>query len=75
MFHDALDVFLNLESRVWLSLRPLLFAPGRLTNEYIAGRRTRYLPPFRIYLVFSLLFFLLACRSHRHYRNRPLSVA
>lgn len=59
MLHDALDVFLNLESRVWRSLRPLLFAPGKLTNEYIAGRRTRYLPPFRTYLVFSLLFFLL----------------
>jgi hypothetical protein len=31
-----------------------------LTNEYIAGRRVKYLPPFRMYLIFSLLFFLVA---------------
>ncbi|MBN4075096.1 DUF3667 domain-containing protein [Gammaproteobacteria bacterium AH-315-E17] len=39
---------------------PLLFKPGKLTNEYIAGRRVRYLPPFRLYLIFSILFFLVA---------------
>jgi len=34
-------------------------AAGRLTQEYFAERRVRYLPPVRVYLVLSLLFFAL----------------
>jgi hypothetical protein len=37
----------------------LLFRPGHLTAEYVQGRIVRYLPPFRLYLVSSLLFFVL----------------
>ncbi len=52
------DVF-ELDSRLWRSLMPLLFKPGHLTLEYLEGRRVRYMPPFRMYLVISVLFFLL----------------
>jgi hypothetical protein len=38
-------------------VRALLFRPGLLTAEYLADRRARYLPPFRLYLVVSVLFF------------------
>lgn len=57
---ETLDVIYNFDSKIWRSLLPLLFQPGKLTNEYIAGRRVHYLPPFRLYLVFSILFFLVA---------------
>jgi hypothetical protein len=56
---ESLDTLYSLDSRVWRSLLPLLFKPGKLTNEYIAGRRQAYLPPFRMYFVISLAFFLL----------------
>jgi len=52
------DIF-ELDSRLWRSLVPLLFKPGHLTLEYLEGRRVRYMPPFRMYLVISVLFFLL----------------
>ncbi len=58
--NETLDVIYNFDSKIWKSLLPLLFQPGKLTNEYIAGRRVRYLPPFRLYLIFSILFFLIA---------------
>jgi hypothetical protein len=35
------------------------FQPGELTNEYIRGRRVRYVQPLRMYLTFSVLFFAL----------------
>jgi Protein of unknown function (DUF3667) len=41
------------------SLVALVAHPGQLTNEFIAGRRERYLPPLRMYLLASFLFFLL----------------
>ncbi len=52
------DLF-QLESRLWRSVRPLLLSPGRLTADYLAGRQARHMPPFRMYLVLSLAFFLL----------------
>ncbi|MCC5860924.1 MAG: DUF3667 domain-containing protein [Gammaproteobacteria bacterium] len=52
------DLF-QFESRLWRSVRPLLLSPGRLTADYLGGRQARYMPPFRMYLVLSLAFFLL----------------
>ena len=37
----------------------LLFHPGRLTTDYMAGRVARYVEPLRLYLVSSLVFFVL----------------
>jgi len=55
------------DSRLWRTLSALLFKPGCLTNEFIAGRRMKYLPPFRLYLVLSLPFFLIVTFSNlRH---------
>jgi hypothetical protein len=38
----------------------LLRHPGRLTNEFIEGRRARYIKPVRLYLVASVAYFLVA---------------
>jgi hypothetical protein len=40
-------------------LLELLFLPGKLTLEYLAGRRRRYVPPLRLYLSVSFAFFVL----------------
>lgn len=52
------------DSRLWRTLVALLFKPGYLTQEFLAGRRARYLPPVRLYLVLSVAFFLLAATTH-----------
>jgi hypothetical protein len=60
LFHDAVHVITHADSRFWRTLYTLLLRPGRLTQEYFAERRARYLPPVRVYLVLSLLFFALS---------------
>lgn len=57
---DAFGDLLDVDSRLWQTMVQLAFRPGRLTREYLQGRRARYMPPFRTYLVLSLLFFLVA---------------
>ncbi len=57
---EATEDLTHADSRLWITLRALLFRPGFLTTEFLAGRRARYLPPVRLYLVVSLLFFILA---------------
>ena len=57
---DAFGDLLELDSRLWRTLTPLLLRPGHLTRDYLQGRRVRYMPPFRTYLVLSLAFFVVA---------------
>ena len=57
---DAFGDLFELESRLWRTLIPLAVRPGHLTRDYLLGRRARYMPPFRMYLVLSLTFFLIA---------------
>jgi hypothetical protein len=49
--HEVLD----LEGKVVRSLGQLLFRPGRMTLEYIEGKRVRYVSPLRIYLLASVV--------------------
>jgi hypothetical protein len=57
---DVTHSLLHLDSRVWRTLKLLIVKPGELTREFIAGRHQRYLPPFRLYLAISILFFALS---------------
>jgi hypothetical protein len=60
---EATEDLTHADSRLWRTLLALLLKPGFLTREFIEGRRTSYLPPLRLYLVLSVLFFLLAASS------------
>jgi hypothetical protein len=57
--HEAFESITHADSRVWRTLWLLLSRPGRLTREFFAGRRASHLPPFRLYLVISVVFFLI----------------
>ncbi|MDP8323026.1 MAG: DUF3667 domain-containing protein [Candidatus Stygibacter australis] len=48
----------NLDSRFLKTVKYLLFHPGWLTIEYFKGRRETYISPFRLYLIFSMIYFL-----------------
>lgn len=56
---DVTHSLLHLDSRVWRTLRLLVRRPGELTREFVAGRHQMYIPPFRLYLAISILFFAL----------------
>lgn len=58
--HEAIEAFTHADSRLWSTLRLLLRRPGFLTREYFAGRRARYLPPLRLYLILSVVFLVLS---------------
>lgn len=67
--HFSLELFEDLshaDSRLWRTLWALASKPGFLTLEFFAGRRQRYLPPIRLYLIVSLVLFgvLSAVRSN-----------
>ncbi len=55
---DVAESFLNWDSKFTKTLLLLVIYPGWLTNQFVAGRRTRYLHPLRLYLLVSIVFFL-----------------
>jgi len=60
LLRDGFGDLLDIDSRLWRTLIPLLVRPGKLTIDYLQGRRARYMPPFRMYLVLSVVFFVVA---------------
>lgn len=56
---ELLDDQLLVNSALPRTLHALVLRPGLLTREYAEGRIVRYVAPFRLYLVSSLIFFLI----------------
>ena len=68
---DVLDSFLNWDSKFFATIGLLIVKPWRLTNEFLAGRRVRYLHPLRLYLLASILFFFAVNYGARGLRLEP----
>jgi hypothetical protein len=57
--HEGLHELTHFDAKIFSTLRALLFKPGQLTAEYLAGKKRRYVLPLRLFLViFALNFFL-----------------
>ena len=56
--YDLTHELLNVDGKIFRSVRLLLTRPGFLTREILAGRRSPYVSPIRLYLTFSILFFV-----------------
>lgn len=59
LMEDMLDDLFSFDKRFFGTLVPLMFRPGYVTREFNRGRRASFVPPFRQYLVISVVFFLL----------------
>ena len=56
---DTVETLFNVDNRVFKTLKDLFLKPGKITKEYISGHRATYLPPLRIYISISILYFFL----------------
>ncbi|MDK1022785.1 MAG: DUF3667 domain-containing protein, partial [Gammaproteobacteria bacterium] len=55
---EAFEDIFSFNSRVSLTLLHLFFRPGFISDEYSKGRRARYVPPLRLYIITSVIFVL-----------------
>lgn len=70
LFIDFAGNLFAFDTRLWKSLKHILFFPGKMELQYIRGKRRRYMPPFRMYVFASFLFFLtLTFATGRSIRN------
>ena len=57
------------DGKVAETVRALLRKPGKLTIEFLEGRRARYLSPLRLYLMCSVIYFLIAAAGPTNLRS------
>jgi len=68
---DVLESFLNWDSKFFTTIALLILKPWRLTNEFLAGKRVRYVNPLRLYLLASILFFFAVNYGAKDLRLQP----
>ena len=57
---DFFDDIFDYDARLFSALKHLILKPGFLTVEYWEGKRIKHLQPFKIYLITSVLFYLVS---------------
>ncbi len=58
-FNEFFASIFSYDSRLRHTIIVLLFSPGKISKEYIQGRRVKYANPFRFYLSVSIIFFII----------------
>jgi len=64
MLNHAISDYFHFDYQFFHTLKPLLFEPGKLTTEYLRGRRMQYLHPVKMYIFISLVYFLLMFKQN-----------
>ena len=55
----------HFDGKFFSTIKTLLFKPGFLSAEYVAGRRASYLNPLRMYIFTSAFFFLVFFSAYK----------
>jgi hypothetical protein len=56
--HETTAELTHWDGKLPSTLATLFFRPGGLTQDFLAGRRARWLQPLRLYLICSIAFFV-----------------
>lgn len=60
---EFLEGTIHYDTKVWRTIKYLLFRPGLLTEKFNVGQRASYVPPFRLYVFVSIVFFFVLAIS------------
>ena len=74
---ELLHGVMHFDARVWRTLPLLWLNPGKLTREWVEGRRTRYVSPLAIFLfTLFVMFFALSFAPHKEEASvQPAEIA
>ncbi|MDX5447342.1 MAG: DUF3667 domain-containing protein [Bacteroidota bacterium] len=55
LIRDLFSTTFGFDSKFWRSLRVLFTSPGKIALDFIDGKRARYMPPVRMFILFLIL--------------------
>lgn len=56
---EVFNGFVSLDAKFWQTIIPLLTKPGKVSHDFINGKRARYSNPFQFYITVSIFFFIV----------------
>lgn len=59
LFTHFIEDFTHYDGQFWKTIKYLLFRPGKLTKEYLAGKRQVYVAPVKLYIFVSFITFFV----------------
>jgi len=74
LVEELLHGIFHFETKAWRTLPLLMFRPGRLTREYIDGKRVRYVGPLPLFLFMMFAMFLTFSLTSGHGDSLPVTV-
>ena len=55
---DLTEDIISKDSKLFRTIGHIIFWPGSLTRDFMDGKRARFIPPIRFYLLCTLVFFI-----------------
>jgi hypothetical protein len=71
MISHAIADYFHFEHKFFGTLKPLLLKPGKLTVDYVAGKRASYLHPIKLYIFISIVFFITIFSNEKKHDKTP----
>lgn len=71
LFLHFIEDFTHYDGQFWKTIKYLLFYPGKLTKEYLAGKRQSYVAPVKLYIFISFVTFFIFSFSLNNETEKP----
>jgi hypothetical protein len=59
LIYEAIESVFHFDNKFFNTSKALILKPGKISKEFNEGKRVRYVPPFRLYIFLSFIFFFL----------------
>lgn len=59
ILYEFVESITHFDGKLWNTLKAIFTRPGKMTTDFLAGQRVRYVPPARFYVFVSVIFFFL----------------
>lgn len=65
--------YFHFDSKFFQTMSPLLTKPGMVTQDYIAGKRARYINPVNLYIFVSIVYFIVVPASRETHVEKEVA--
>ena len=55
---EVFEGFTHFDTKFYNTMQAIFLSPGKITKDFLEGRRGRYVPPVRLYFLIAFVFFL-----------------
>jgi len=74
LVHDLFGYFFFYDYKLKNSIKTLLFNPGKLSLDFIKGKKAEYIHPIRLFFIISLLYFALSSIYEKYNSTNQIDI-